>query len=270
MFKRQTSGSTVCRACARLVGVNDETCFNCGAKNPALWGYAPILRRLGYNLGFVPIVLYGCISLYLLTLLYDPAGIRMGGLFSLFAPSVESLFVFGASGMYPVFVEGRWWTILSAAWLHGGFLHIFFNLMWIRHMAPATAEMYGASRLVIIYTVSSATGFLLSSIGGNVLTIGASAPIFGLFAALIWAGRRTGNTALGQQAFIFAAVLFMFGFAMPGIDNLAHLGGFIGGFATCIWLDPLKEETFTDLVLALLCVVLIAASLLASVALALL
>ena len=77
----------------------------------------------------------------------------MGGLGSLLAPSPEMLFRFGASGAIPVFRFDRWWTIFSAGWLHGGLLHIFFNVMWVRQLAPETAELYGPGRTVIIYTI---------------------------------------------------------------------------------------------------------------------
>ena len=59
-----------------LVGVNDETCYNCGRRNPGLWGYAPALRRLGQDLGFVPLVIGGTIVLYALSLLLSGAGIQ--------------------------------------------------------------------------------------------------------------------------------------------------------------------------------------------------
>src|SRR5213592_2285300 len=80
--------------------------------------------------------------------------IRMDGLLSMLSPSIQSLFLFGASGAVPVFRFGRWWTVLSAAWLHGGVLHIAFNMMWVRDLAPPTARFYGPGRTVIIYTVS--------------------------------------------------------------------------------------------------------------------
>ena len=50
---RQKTGSVVCRSCGLLVGVNDEECYHCGARNPALWGFAPWLRGLGADLGFI-------------------------------------------------------------------------------------------------------------------------------------------------------------------------------------------------------------------------
>ena len=51
MFKRQKTGSVVCASCGSLVGVNDEQCYNCGRRNPGLWGYGPLLRRLGTDFG---------------------------------------------------------------------------------------------------------------------------------------------------------------------------------------------------------------------------
>ena len=54
------------------------------------------------------------------------------------------LLVFGAAGRYAVFFYGRWWTVLTASWLHGGFLHILFNMMWLRSLAPDTAEAAGS------------------------------------------------------------------------------------------------------------------------------
>jgi hypothetical protein len=93
---------------------------------------------------------------------------------------------------------------LTAGWLHGGLLHIAFNLLWVRQLAPASADLYGPGRTVIIYTVSGIVGFTLSSlmgflapglpfIGGARLTVGASAPIFGLLGALVCYGRRMGQ-----------------------------------------------------------------------------
>lgn len=264
MFKRQTEGSVVCPYCGKLVGVKDRECWNCGRRNPGMWGFAPILRRFGYNLDFVNIVTWGCVGLFIATLLFDPRGIRPSGM-SFFAPSSSSLFAFGASGYIPVVAAGRWWTLLSAAWLHGGILHILFNLLWVRQLAPATSSLYGTSRTVIIYTVSSITGFLLSTLMGTQLTIGASASIFGLLGAMVLYGRKGGVSHISKQAMTYAAVLFVFGLIFPGIDNYAHLGGFLGGLGTAWLLDPLKEEKAEHFIGAALCLVCTALSILFSV-----
>ncbi len=275
MFNRQRTGSVVCPSCGNLVGVNDQRCYTCGRWNPGMWGFTPLLRRLGSDLGFTTVVIGGSAALYLLTLVASGGHIGMGGLLSLLSPSTQSLFLFGASGAVPVFAFGRWWTILSAGWLHGNLLHILFNMMWVRQLGPATGRLFGASRLVIIYTIGGALGFLLSSlagvllpgvplIGGASFTIGASAPIFGLLGALVRYGRRTGSSMVGGQAWSWAVTLFVFGLIMPGVDNWAHAGGFAGGYLAATWLDPLRPERPDHMLIALGCMAATLASVAAS------
>lgn len=277
MWSRQRSGSVVCPSCGKLVGVKDASCFHCGRPNPGLWGYSRALRGFGEGFGFAPLVMAVCGSLYLAALLMDPAGIGGGGAFSVFSPSLKSLFTLGASGAVPVFGLGRWWTVLSAAWLHGGLLHIVFNMLWVRNLAAPTARLFGPARLVLIYTAASVVGFTLSSLAGAMLpflppvlqgarfTVGASAPVFGLLGALVLYGRRTGSSMVGSQALSYAVILGLFGFIMPGIDNWAHLGGFIGGYAAAAFLDPRLPERVDHILGALVCLGLTAAAILASI-----
>jgi rhomboid protease GluP len=271
--KRQTTGSVVCVSCGSLVGVNDERCFTCGRRNPGLWGYAPLFRALGNDLGFVPVIVAGSAGLYVVSLLLSRGRLGLGGPLSFLSPSMESLFLLGASGAVPVFVVGHWWTVLSAGWLHGGLLHILFNMLWVRQLGPATAELYGAGRLAIIYTVAGAAGFALSAIvgaylpflGGARFTVGASAPVFGLLGALVCYGRRTGSRVVHGQAMSYALTLFLFGLIMPGVDNYAHAGGFAGGYLISRWLDPLTPERLDHLVIAVACLLASLAAVAASV-----
>ncbi|HUF46431.1 MAG TPA: rhomboid family intramembrane serine protease [Vicinamibacterales bacterium] len=276
MFKRQTTGAVVCASCGQLVGVNDDTCYNCGRRNPSLWGYGPALRSLGRDLGFVTFVTGACIVVFGLTLVASGGDIGFGGLFSLLSPSGQALGMFGASGAIPVFVLDRWWTVLSAAWLHGGLLHIFFNMYWIRQLAPSVADLYGPGRMVIVYTVAAIVGFSASSlagawlgavplIGGAEFTVGASAPIFGLLGALVYYGRRGGSSQIHSQAMMLATVMFVFGLVMPHVDNWAHAGGFGGGYLASRFLDPLKPERVDHLLAAVICLALSVLSIVASV-----
>jgi rhomboid protease GluP len=240
-----------------------------------LWGFAPAVRRLGHDMGFVPFVTGLCVIVYVLTLVWSRGDIGMNGLFGFLGPNQLSLFMFGASGAMPVFRFHRWWTVLSAAWLHGGLLHIVFNLMWIRQLAPAVADLYGPGRMVITYTAGAILGFAATSIAGEYMphlpflqgagiTVGASAPIFGLLGALVYYGRRSGSSAVRGQAMNWAITMFIFGLIMPGVDNYAHAGGFAGGYLAGRWLDPLKKETINHLVGALVCLALSVLSIVAS------
>jgi membrane associated rhomboid family serine protease len=276
MFGRKTSGSVVCTSCGALVGVNDPVCLTCGRRNPGLWGFSPVLRRLGNDLGFVPLVISGSVGLYVAMLLASGGNIRTGGLFSFLGPNTTSLFLFGASGGMPVFQYGRWWTVLSAGWLHAGLLHILFNMLWVRQLGPACAELYGAGRMVILYTIAGVVGFTASSVawlvlggipilGGAGFTVGASAPIFGLLGALVYYGHRSGSSAVRREAVGYAGALFVFGLIMPGVDNWAHAGGFAGGYLMGRLLDPLKPERLDHLLIAVLCVVATVAAVAASI-----
>lgn len=277
MFGPKRTGSVICPSCGKLVGVNDERCLSCGRWRPGMWGATKVLRRLGQDFGFTASVLGGCIALYLVSLLLDPANVGRGGVFGFFGPSTRSLFLLGASGAIPVFELGRWWTVLSAGWLHGGLLHIFFNMQWVRQLAPETAEAYGPARMVIIYTAAGVAGFLLSScvahylpflprfLRGASFTVGASAPVFGLLGAIVHYGRRRGSSAVGKQAMSYALILGLFGFVMPGVDNWAHLGGFLGGYGTSLVLDPWKEERVDHVLVAFACMAATVAAILASI-----
>jgi rhomboid protease GluP len=265
MFARQREGSVVCPSCGNLVGVNDERCYNCGRWNPGMWGYAPLLRRLGNDLGFTSLVIGACTVLYVATLLVSGRGLTVvGGGMNFLVPSNLAVQLFGASGAYPVLLRGWWWTILSAGWLHGSALHILFNMMWIRQLGPVTGELYGPSRTVIIYTVAGALGFMASTFAGSALTLGASAGIMGLLGAMVRYGQRTGSNRLGSQAWTWAIILFVFGLFAPGVDNWAHGGGFVGGYLAGFVLDPLQRERPGHLVAALGCLALSALAVLAS------
>jgi len=258
MFKRKTEGSVICSSCGVLVGVNDPTCYNCGRRNPGLWGFGPALRALGNDLGFVSIVTGGTVILYLLSLILSRQGVQM-----MLSPSGEILYLLGASGSFPVIGQHRWWTLLTAGWLHGGILHIFFNVMWIRQLGPEIANLYGAGRMIIIYTVAGVVGFALSSVMGLLpipffgagLTVGASASIFGFLGALVHYGRRTGSSHIGQAGLQYALFMGIMGFVLSGVDNAAHLGGFAGGYLASLILDPLKPERVDHLAIAVGCLV---------------
>ena len=268
MLKRQRTGSVICTSCGVLVGVDDDTCYNCGRRNPGLWGYAPALRSLGQDLGFVPFVMGACIVVYALSLVFTVISggqIGFGGLFSMLSPGGTALLIFGASGSIPVFEYSRWWTVLSASWLHAGILHLGLNMLSLRQLAPAIADLFGPGRMVIIYIAGGVAGFTLSTVAGEMLpplpllgggrgyTLGASASISGLIGAVLAYGHRSGSSQARTYAVQSIIMLAFYGALFPGIDNYAHLGGFGGGYFAAKMLDPLKPERIDHMVVALGC-----------------
>ena len=236
-----------------------------------------MLRSLGADFGFAQLVVGACVTLWVITLLMSGGGIRVDNLMSALAPSTPVLFLFGASGAIPVFQFGRWWTVLSAGWLHAGLLHIALNMYWVWQMGPAMTEMLGPARTVIIYTVGGVAGFALSSIAGAYLpalpflhgagfTVGASAPVFGLIGALYHYG-RTSSAAVKQQATYIMVQAVVFGVIMgnSGIDNYAHLGGFAGGYFTSAFLNPTTRERGDHMIIAMVCLAATALSIVVSI-----
>jgi rhomboid protease GluP len=218
-------------------------------------------------MGFVPLVLGLSVALYLLGLLASGAEVASrGGMFTLLSPSTRVLRWFGASGAYPVFYEGKWWTLLSATWLHAGVLHILFNMMWVRNLGPSAVDIIGPGRTVIIYVVSGVCGFLLSSVmgafgpqlpflGGAGLTVGASASVFGLIGALMHYGRVSGSGYIREQTRAWALMGVIMAVLVPGIDNYAHAGGFVGGYAVSMFFNPLTRERGDHMLIALICLI---------------
>jgi rhomboid protease GluP len=273
MFGRQKTGSVLCPSCGLLVGVNDPQCFHCGRRRPGLFGFTAFLKTLGHDLGFAPLVMWTCGALYIAMLVVGRENIQTTGLLSLLSPGTETLFLFGSSGAFPVFVAGRWWTVLSAPWLHAGVLHIAFNMLAVRDLVPPVSHLYGAARTVIIYVVAGVTGALLSSLGGRYLpflpyflrgagfTVGASGAVFGLIGAFFHYGWRGGSRVIREHAIRWILGGLAFGLAVRGVDNVCHMGGLLGGYLTARLLDPLKPERTDHVVVALLLLVASAAAL---------
>jgi rhomboid protease GluP len=232
---RQTSGSSLCYACGKLNRVDADVCFYCGARRPGLWGFGPGLARVVGRVDFARMVMAVCVVAYVASLLLDPsAALRPRGMFDLLAPSLSALNALGMTGAIP-WAQGHWWTLFTAIYLHGSLLHIVFNLLWIRQLAPPVEELFGQARLIVIFTASGALGFVLSNAVGVPWTIGASGAVFGLLGALVSYGRSRGGTfgaGVVRQYWQWALILFVLGFLMPGVNNLGHLGGFIGGYLT--------------------------------------
>ncbi len=232
-----------------------------------------MVRQMSANFAFAPLVIGACVAIWLATLAVSGSAINSGGggLLSAMSPSNVALILFGASGAYPVFVLGRWWTVLSAGWLHAGLLHIAMNMYWVWQMGPAITELFGPARTVIIYTAGGVAGFTLSSIAGRYfpdliilhaagLTIGASAPVFGLIGGLYHYG-RSGSGIVKQMAVSIMIQAAIFGLLVPGIDNYAHLGGFAGGYITSTFLNPLMTRERGDhMLIAGLCLLATALS----------
>jgi len=243
----------ICPGCGKLIGVSEEKCPFCGAWNPSFYGYAPALQKLvGQRLDFIQIIVFACIGLYVAALVLQPEAIfQFSFPFGILQPGQRALFQLGMTGRL-AWEQGWWWTVFTAIYLHGGLLHILFNVLWIRDLAPEVSRVYGPARGFVIFSLAGAAGFVLSNLMSTAPTVGASGSIFGLLAALIVYGRRTGETHVTARYWQFALMMFAFGFFMSSVNNWAHAGGFAGGWIVATVLrDTTRRESPLEILVAL-------------------
>src|SRR2546425_5830999 len=231
MFRREVR-TILCPSCGRLTRADAAECLICGRRRPGMWGLTTLLHRVFRSGSVTQVITVVRGALSVAGLVFDPvAASRPRGGFNIFAPSSEVLWALGATGSL-AWRLGRWWTFLTAIYLHGGVLHILFNVLWIRQLGPAVEELYGSARFFVIFTVAGVVGFILSSLLGHALTLGASGSIFGLFGAIVAFGQRRGGIFGGMMwrgGRPFALVPFIVSCLVPGGANPAHAGGFFGG-----------------------------------------
>jgi membrane associated rhomboid family serine protease len=157
-------------------------------------------------------------------------------------------------------ISGEWWRLLTNIFVHGGIIHIAFNMWCLWYLGELAEQLYGAWTYGCIYLICG-IGASLTSAGWHpyVPSIGASGAIFGLAGALFTA-IKLGEFSVPRAALsgtlrsLGAFVVFnlVFGFAISGVDNAAHIGGLVTGVivgALVALIAPAREHGLRRIVL---------------------
>ncbi len=224
----------MCPHCRAFITTSDRVCPYCKetvaprrverTPGPILGGMIP---HPGYNTVIILLINTG---LYLATSLYSMNGSR-GGFMDV---DIQTLFAFGGK-FGPAITAGQWWRLVTAGFLHGGLLHILMNSWVLFDLGAQVEEVYGGARMLVIYFVASVAGFCLSWLWRpGVVSVGASAALFGLVGAMIAVGTRYKTAMAGTVRSVYMRYLiYLLLFSLlPGIDMAAHIGGLAGGFGT--------------------------------------
>lgn len=188
------------------------------------------LRRAMPRVVVTPLLIAANVLVFLAMLLHGEGG--SGGV----APG--SLPLEWGANFGPATQDGEWWRLASAMFLHFGFLHLGMNMWALWDGGQYVERMFGRARFTGIYALAGITGNLLSLVvhSGRGVSGGASGAIFGLYGALLsflWRERRTLPPRefrwLFWGAALFSVAIIAFGLLVPGIDNAAHVGGFVSG-----------------------------------------
>ena len=181
------------------------------------------------------------------------AMVMAGG--SISDPSSKLLMQWGANTA-PLTLSDQWWRLITYMFLHGGIVHIGLNMWCLWSLGGLAESLYGHEMFLLVY--------LLSGVGGGIasawwhpygVSVGASGAIFGIAGALI-ASLKLGEFSLPggmvagylRSILLFAGYSLVFGFiGGGGIDNAAHMGGFLVGAmmgALIAMVAPSREQFF--------------------------
>jgi rhomboid protease GluP len=259
---RNQRRSILCPNCKKLISADESHCPYCGIARPGSRLKNNRFTRLFAGTDeIIKAIVFVNIGMYIISLLLGPwsSGFSLNPL-SLFSPSNRSLLLLGATGTVPIDRLHRWWTLISANYLHGGLLHILFNMIALRQIAPLVIREYGPHRMVILYVLTGTIGFLVSYLAGVALTIGASAAVCGLIGASLYYGKSRGGIygqVIYRQIGAWALGIFIFGLLVPSINNWGHGGGMVAGamLGFLLGYKEKRRERLFHRILAGLCVV---------------
>jgi len=269
----QQRKSILCPNCRKLISSDELRCPYCDIRRPGSWRTNNFLTRGLLNTDqLIKMIIYVNVGMYVISLLFNPllTSFSLNPL-NFLSPDNNSLLLLGATGTIPVDRLHRWWTLLSANYLHGGILHILFNMFAFKQLAPLVAREFGISRMFIIYTAGGIIGFWISWIAGVLFTIGASASICGLIGAMLFYGKSRGGVygqAIYRQVVGWIIGLFLFGFMIPGINNWGHGGGILAGilFGFILSYQEKKPERLVHKTVAVICIIVTVAVLVWAIA----
>ena len=220
----------MCPNCRAFITTSDKVCPYCDIK----LGAPAAARRAPADLlgGLIPHARFTTIVILLIN-----AGFYLAEeLPGLIQNGAAGLPIFQAGAKFgPYIHEGQWWRLLTAGFLHGGILHLLMNSWVLFDLGAATEEAYGTSRYLVIYFLSTITGFYGSYVWNpGIASVGSSAGIFGLLGAMIALGVRDKSAygaALRAHYVQWGIYAILLSALFPQTDNAAHIGGVAGGFA---------------------------------------
>jgi rhomboid protease GluP len=237
---------SICPNCRAFVSKADRVCPYCeaqlGSRAAERTSYAGAVAGLIPHARFTTLMILLINSaLYMASMLFS---IRAGSAAGAFDIPGGVLFQLGAKFSPAILQGGDWWRLLTAGFLHGGLMHILMNSWALFDLGSQVEEIYGASRLIVFYSVSTIGGFLLSTLWNPGLSVGSSAGIFGLIGVMIALG-MSARSALGDHIktlYVRWAVYGLLFGLLPffQVDNAAHLGGLAAGFGAA-WVAGLPN-----------------------------
>jgi rhomboid protease GluP len=232
----------LCPVCGTLVGISATRCHECGTSLRFSLAAASkgLSRFFGGRAPVTGVLLIVNMILFALSWIAS-ASLGSGGFSPLWSMNNEALFRLGANVPF----GSGWWSWyrpVTAMFLHGGLLHIGFNMMVLLDIGPVVEEVYGSANYLFLYLATGVAASAASSEFGRHLSIGASGALMGLIGLLIAITTRRAGAQMKQlRSHLISWVVSIFVIGLfPGlsVDNWAHGGGLLAGFVLGkLWID---------------------------------
>jgi rhomboid protease GluP len=166
---------------------------------------------------------------------------------SFWGPNAPESIQFGANYGPLMTAGGEWWRLIAANFVHGGVLHIAFNLFALSQIGPLVEEFYGTARATVIYLATGILAAMTSHLANPIVpSLGASGAVMGLIGAGVAAGHLQGGPlgrAVRNSLLKWVVFITLFGLIVPNIDNAAHMGGLVAGLLLGAGLKQDRQAT---------------------------
>lgn len=142
-------------------------------------------------------------------------------------------------------INGEWWRFVTSIFLHGDVTHVGFNMMALFIWGKYVEALYGSIKYALIFMLAGFMGSIFSFAFTQAPSLGASGAIYGLFGALLYFrkyDKKLFNFIIGATSLVYMAVSLFSGFANSYIDNMAHIGGLIGGYLAARMIGLISEK----------------------------
>jgi len=148
-----------------------------------------------------------------------------------------------ANGAPAGVANGEWWRLMSAAFLHYGFIHLGLNMLALYWFGPLLERLVGSLRFLLLYLASGLAGSAGALwVSPNDITVGASGAIFGILGALLVLEQRK-MISSGGQILVLIVLNLLLSATLPGISIGGHLGGLVAGIVCMILYLEFRRST---------------------------
>jgi rhomboid protease GluP len=152
---------------------------------------------------------------------------------STISPGADHLLRWGAD-FGPLTLHGQYWRVVTSSFVHVGIVHLTLNMLFLWWVSSLAERILGAYVIVCVYFVTGIGGELLSLTWQRLqVSAGASGAILGIAGVLIslfaYGKFKTSNNRLLRLRLITWVLFVLLTGLLPGVDNMAHLGGLLTG-----------------------------------------